>query len=1261
MPDIQPTVPNYPPQGIQAQLDLIYLWNPDVAKELIEKLESGLASLEELTQEINDALSKVKDSLEYKGELESEIDLPETRNTVGDLYYITTTEATFFWSGSEWLKMGGNVDLTPYLTKTEAQETYATQEAIEAFLTKEAAAETYTTKEDVETALEPYLTKETADETYSTPASVETALEPYMKTEDADAKFATSEAVKTELEDYVTKEDAENTYATKEEIETSLTDYAKTSDVESTYATKASISDMLTKTEAGSTYLTTQAAETTYLTQTDAEDTYATKEEVDEKLSSVYLYKGSVATKADLPTTGEKVGDVWNVQEDDVNYAWDGTEWDALGPSFDSSLFATQEDLKAYTPLSSFETPITADNKGATMHDVEQSMADFNPLPEQQGHTGFLQTNGATATWSDKEPLTNNGTTDSSLAIGDNSSAPNPSSTSVGIFSKATGLQSTSLGYSAQAAGSFNIAIGNGASTKNSHAIAIGNNASAIARNSIQIGPGDNNDQSTLKVALTSSDNYQLLNSDGTIPAERFASDPAVDTVLAYTENGTAWLPGVTQQWVKDNFINSDASTYTIDSLADAFSFSKAQLMKVFNEDNMPTKDPYTLFSLGWTYGDSNNAPSLIAVNLTNGKMYFYQGTEENCTPNAWKEFNFGATGAVAGDNLKGVYCTTYGIVTLPQLITTAATENVLNIPAGMVLKTPNGRMTNSSAFTHTVESTSNFTLFYAGGSWLECGKVDYQVEEPEDNGTDNYQAWWNGTVWQFKSNDTGNVWREVASATPVCDCFFTGTNMTRIETVGYLWENGEAYVHKTGDEEIYGTKRFMGAIQRDWSADTSATPTITLYNTVISTRDSQNNATGYIENVLSSSGRMTYRMTAKRGANSAYAEVGVDEDGSGYFAVPTAPGGTNNLMAVNTQYLNDPTLSTGVVHTQGNETIAGGKTFTSYLYSKSNDLDITKVQNYNWYPIKINDVNNIEIGNISLEQSGSTTSNNLTAIAKKTDGTNVFSQVKAVATQAGVTYGIAPVPPARATGNYIATCNWINDYTLSPQIVHVAGAETITGSKTFTNTVKYQPGTDLTTPDGRAHYLDPITVNHTDGDNYAGIEYTYGETGNRSMSMFCRGDNRQGLASVNARWDKATGKFYVTSTEPDDTVPNNAIVTKSMACHFAMPSNSFVSIALSPGGVARGTAPSDGWIMVNADTTNPDGYVSITYGSNSDPSSSYGETSGANVAVAGLNVYGASAVLPVSKGNTYTVMCGNITGSRKAIFYYGNGNQPLS
>lgn len=70
---------------------------------------------------------------------------------------------------------------------------------------------------------------------------------------------------------------------------------------------------------------------------TDA-STYALKSD----LTSVYKYKGSVATVDALPTTATD-GDVYNVEADGMNYAWNGAEWDALGGSVTIETATTTE------------------------------------------------------------------------------------------------------------------------------------------------------------------------------------------------------------------------------------------------------------------------------------------------------------------------------------------------------------------------------------------------------------------------------------------------------------------------------------------------------------------------------------------------------------------------------------------------------------------------------------------------------------------------------------------------------------------------------------------------------------------------------------------------------------------------------------------------------------------------------------------------------------------------------------------------------
>lgn len=58
--------------------------------------------------------------------------------------------------------------------------------------------------------------------------------------------------------------------------------------------------------------------------------TYALKSDI----TNMYKYKGSVATVSALPSSGQTAGDVYNVEATGMNYAWNGTEWDALGEIF---------------------------------------------------------------------------------------------------------------------------------------------------------------------------------------------------------------------------------------------------------------------------------------------------------------------------------------------------------------------------------------------------------------------------------------------------------------------------------------------------------------------------------------------------------------------------------------------------------------------------------------------------------------------------------------------------------------------------------------------------------------------------------------------------------------------------------------------------------------------------------------------------------------------------------------------------------------
>lgn len=103
-------------------------------------------------------------------------------------------------------------------------------------------------------------------------------------------------------------------------------------------------------------------------------------------LTTVYQYKGSVATYADLPTTGQKVGDVWNVETADPdhgikagdNVAWDGAQWDTLGGNHDLSGYAQLNSANTFTAFNTFTANIRVSNGTAA---GSQGNIDFGIKP----------------------------------------------------------------------------------------------------------------------------------------------------------------------------------------------------------------------------------------------------------------------------------------------------------------------------------------------------------------------------------------------------------------------------------------------------------------------------------------------------------------------------------------------------------------------------------------------------------------------------------------------------------------------------------------------------------------------------------------------------------------------------------------------------------------------------------------------------------------------------------------------------------------
>lgn len=155
--------------------------------------------------------------------------------------------------------------------------------------------------------------------------------------------------------------------------------------------------------------VTTHTHDTRYYTkdQTDANikvvaddlaNNYYNKSQVDSKLTSVYIFKGSVDTVEDLPTEGNVIGDVWNVRKNDTNYAWTSEGWDALGGTAElASLttnglmskedFAKLQDIEAGAQVNKIETitkrvELNVVNKNVTIPE-DIKISDTEPTEEE--------------------------------------------------------------------------------------------------------------------------------------------------------------------------------------------------------------------------------------------------------------------------------------------------------------------------------------------------------------------------------------------------------------------------------------------------------------------------------------------------------------------------------------------------------------------------------------------------------------------------------------------------------------------------------------------------------------------------------------------------------------------------------------------------------------------------------------------------------------------------------------------------------------
>lgn len=104
-------------------------------------------------------------------------------------------------------------------------------------------------------------------------------------------------------------------------------------------------------------------------------DSYALKSDMEQ----LYKYKGSVVSQTALPSSGNEVGDVYNTEDTGMNYAWNGSQWDALGATYHPAQTSDMIIVSETQPSSEYnELWIDPDTESVlvpTMDDIEGTYA----------------------------------------------------------------------------------------------------------------------------------------------------------------------------------------------------------------------------------------------------------------------------------------------------------------------------------------------------------------------------------------------------------------------------------------------------------------------------------------------------------------------------------------------------------------------------------------------------------------------------------------------------------------------------------------------------------------------------------------------------------------------------------------------------------------------------------------------------------------------------------------------------------------------
>lgn len=285
----------------------------------IETLNTDKANKNEVytIEEINNKFGTV---YKYKGSVDTFEALPTENVENGDVYNVASTGMNYAWNGTTWDSLGTDVNLDDYATKQ-----YVTEKIDEAIAGG---------------SLNNYYTKDQVDAEFDARDLSITNLTGRVGTNETN--IGTLQGNVTEIVNQINDLYQNDELYTQTEIDAKLADKADATTLTSEVNT---LNNRITnEVSTLNSSITTNLATAKSYTDTSIAAVNETIDGIKDTLTDVYKYKGSVATYDLLPTDAA-TGDVWNVESDGNNYAWNGTAWDSLGAIINLEGYATTEQL----------------------------------------------------------------------------------------------------------------------------------------------------------------------------------------------------------------------------------------------------------------------------------------------------------------------------------------------------------------------------------------------------------------------------------------------------------------------------------------------------------------------------------------------------------------------------------------------------------------------------------------------------------------------------------------------------------------------------------------------------------------------------------------------------------------------------------------------------------------------------------------------------------------------------------------------------